>query len=150
VCSTIDGAVNKLCPLIDGTVNMTARYPSIFARLVANSTTVAGQADTGCWKWTGNKHPRGYGRLAVRRPGRPKPIKLLAHRVMEQQLRINAAQFAADDAMPGLLLAPTVPAVELDADDETLDHLCYCTGCINPDHWEPVSRAENTRRRWAA
>lgn len=27
-----------------------------------------------------------------------------------------------------------------------LDHLCLNTRCVNPDHLEPVTRAENTRR----
>jgi hypothetical protein len=30
-----------------------------------------------------------------------------------------------------------------------LDHLCGKTLCVNPDHLEPVSRAENMRRRYA-
>lgn len=32
----------------------------------------------------------------------------------------------------------------------TLDHLCANPACVNPDHLEPVSRAENTRRQWDA
>jgi hypothetical protein len=27
-----------------------------------------------------------------------------------------------------------------------LDHLCRNTGCVNPDHLEPVTHAENMRR----
>jgi hypothetical protein len=30
-----------------------------------------------------------------------------------------------------------------------LDHLCRVTRCVNPDHLEPVTRAENIRRRYA-
>ena len=30
-----------------------------------------------------------------------------------------------------------------------LDHLCLNTLCVNPDHLEPVTRAENMRRRMA-
>lgn len=31
----------------------------------------------------------------------------------------------------------------------TLDHLCRVKACVNPDHLEPVTRAENVRRsRW--
>ena len=31
----------------------------------------------------------------------------------------------------------------------TIDHLCRNTWCCNPDHMEPVTRAENTRRAHA-
>lgn len=30
-----------------------------------------------------------------------------------------------------------------------LDHLCRATLCVNPDHLEPVTAAENQRRRYA-
>lgn len=30
-----------------------------------------------------------------------------------------------------------------------LDHLCYNKRCVNPDHLEPVTHAENIRRAWA-
>lgn len=32
----------------------------------------------------------------------------------------------------------------------TIDHLCRNTGCVNPAHLEPVTFAENQRRRYAA
>ena len=31
-----------------------------------------------------------------------------------------------------------------------LDHLCRVRSCVNPDHLEPVTQAENNRRAWAA
>lgn len=31
-------------------------------------------------------------------------------------------------------------------DGLTLDHLCRNKGCVNPDHLEPVTSSENTRR----
>jgi hypothetical protein len=42
------------------------------------------------------------------------------------------------------LLVGTIP------EGLTLDHLCFVPCCCNPDHLEPVTRAENTRRQMAA
>jgi hypothetical protein len=36
------------------------------------------------------------------------------------------------------------------ADDLTVDHLCRMRTCVNPNHLELVTRAENTRREMAA
>lgn len=123
------------------------RYPTLYARLVAHVAVPEDQNESGCWQWQAHVDRYGYGRLNVYRDG--KATKMHAHRVMEQELRTRAAQHAADDAMPGLLLAPTVPAVKLHADRETLDHACYCSCCTNPDHWEAVTRTENTVRQRA-
>ncbi|MCZ2847420.1 HNH endonuclease [Modestobacter sp. VKM Ac-2978] len=32
--------------------------------------------------------------------------------------------------------------------DLVVDHRCCCTWCQNPDHLEPITRAENNRRRY--
>lgn len=76
------------------------------------------QAETGCWLWNGAKNNyKGYGRIAAN--GR----RYLAHRYGFQLFR-------------GCL-----------SDDESLDHLCRNTRCVNPAHMEPVSVSENARRR---
>ncbi len=71
---------------------------------------------TGCWTWTAVKDRRGYG--------------LVYH--SEQRRRAFAHRYVYE------LLAGD-PGPEL-------DHLCKNTGCVNPDHLEPVTHAENVRR----
>lgn len=80
-----------------------------------------------CWVWT-SQLDDGYARFKLR--GRP----TYAHRY-------------AFERKHGIDLN-----VEF-GDDTTVDHLCDRTRrCVNPDHLEPVSRAENARRanerRW--
>lgn len=71
---------------------------------------------TGCWVWQRQKTASGYGRAVAPRGSR------LAHRVMWERHR------------------GPVPA------GLTLDHLCRNTLCVNPDHLEPVTNAENIHR----
>jgi hypothetical protein len=121
------------------------RYANLFSRLVANSSKPDDQNEDGCWQWSGMVDKDGYGRLSMRIKGKPHPTGMRAHRVMEQTLRDNTAQFAADDAVPGLFLAPKIASVPMCPDEETLDHLCWCTGCTNPDHWVVATRAANAK-----
>lgn len=75
----------------------------------------------GCWLFTGALNHGGYGIIQLGRGiGTDR-----AHRVV----------YAA-------LVAP-IPA------GMTLDHLCAHTACVNPDHLEIVTRAENAQRQWA-
>lgn len=77
---------------------------------------VAKDPATGCWNWTAYIDAGGYGRSNM--PGLPE----LAHR---------ASYEAFVGPIPNGL---------------TLDHLCQNTRCVNPDHLEPVTNAENVRR----
>lgn len=72
--------------------------------------------DSGCWEWSGYKNKNGYGATVL------KGKKLLAHRVSYTYLR--------GPIPTGLVL----------------DHLCRNHACVNPDHLEPVTHAENMRR----
>lgn len=76
-------------------------------------------AETGCWDWTGYKTDKGYGRVMLKRLH---PKRLAAHRVSYELWRGK------------------IP------DGLHIDHLCRNPSCINPDHLEPVTQAENTRR----
>jgi hypothetical protein len=72
--------------------------------------------DTPCWIWQRSLNDRGYGYL--RHQGQCR----LAHRVYWTEAN-----------------GPVPPGMQL-------DHLCRKPACVNPDHLQPVSNAENTRR----
>lgn len=78
-----------------------------------------------CWIFIGCITQKGYGKMAFRIAGRL--VSRLAHRV-------------AYEAFKEVKLQP----------DETIDHLCRVPHCINPEHMDVVSSAENTRRARAA
>lgn len=116
------------------------RYESLFARLVAN--TAEPESSTGCWEWTGEVSKL-YGKLSIRIDG--KHTKCWAHREMEHVLR-GANEFDLDDDPLGPIFAVDRPRL---TEDETIDHLCGNTRCVNPDHWtEPISRSLNSKLRW--
>jgi hypothetical protein len=101
------------------------KYSSMFERLVANSIPPPeGQNEGGCWLWTGKRCRRGeYGHLNIRVNGRVKTVK--AHRVMYEITNDCTLR-----------------------EDETVEHQCEFTLCINPDHFFPetLTHAENSRR----
>jgi hypothetical protein len=70
----------------------------------------------GCWFYTGQISYKGYGVFSVRSVKRP------AHVVMYE-----------------LLVGPVPAGLQV-------DHLCFVRHCVNPDHLEPVTAAENMRR----
>jgi hypothetical protein len=69
-----------------------------------------------CWEWTAATFTNGYGQFQMN--GSPK----LAHRVAYE-----------------LLVGPIPEGL-------TLDHLCRVKHCVNPDHLDPVTQAENNAR----
>lgn len=79
------------------------------------------EQDTGhatpCWIWQRAKMNKGYGWMHVK--GR----NVLAHRHYYERHRAHIPE--------GL----------------ELDHLCRVPACVRPDHLEPVTHAENMRRR---
>ena len=74
------------------------------------------EPDGGCWLWDAFCNPQGYGRFGV--AGRTE----MAHRVSYE-----------------FLVGPIPEGLDL-------DHLCRVRNCVNPDHLEPVTHAENILR----
>lgn len=72
-----------------------------------------------CWLWTAADDGKGYGKFRTGATGS----------------RIVGAHRFAYEASVGPIPEGLV-----------LDHLCLNTRCVNPDHLEPVTAAENTRR----
>lgn len=75
-----------------------------------------------CWLWTGAKTQLGYGTIWI---GGGSAGKGMAHRISWE-----------------LVKGPIPRGMHI-------DHLCRNTSCVNPDHLEPVTVAENTRRGYA-
>lgn len=94
-------------------------YANLEQRLIAGSAL---DPDTGCWQWLRALSKNGYGRINTRAGGLH--ISHWAHRLAFEIMR--------DETIP--------PRMEL-------DHKCRNRGCINPDHMEVVTKAENLKRR---
>lgn len=74
-----------------------------------------------CWEWTGAQNSRGYGSMTAGVKGKT----ALAHR------------------RAYIELVGEIP------DGLTIDHLCFNKLCVNVDHMEVVTIAENNRRKSA-
>lgn len=74
------------------------------------------EPNTGCWLWHGARQTAGYGRFVIKYVGH------MAHRVSYE-----------------LYKGPIPEGLHL-------DHLCRVPECVNPEHLEPVTQAENNRR----
>lgn len=79
--------------------------------------------ESGCWIWLGALTKWGYGNFTYIKNGKRSWIG--AHRFSYLHFK-------------GLIPPHT-----------ELDHLCRVTCCVNPDHLEPVSHRENTRRGYS-
>jgi hypothetical protein len=73
-------------------------------------------AETGCWLWQASLTNNGYGRV-----------------------RVDKCEWKAHRYSFAVHRGPIPEGLDL-------DHLCRVRNCVNPDHLEPVTRAENLRR----
>jgi len=78
----------------------------------------AAEPNSGCWLWTRSLNNMGYGKFCGVLTGK----WMLAHRFSYELHR------------------GPIPA------GKVLDHKCRTPSCVNPDHLEPVTFAENVRR----
>ncbi len=78
------------------------------------------EPNSGCWLWFGNVNQKGYG-MVSRQPGGIRFTRM-AHRFVYELVKGNIPV--------GL----------------QLDHLCRMPCCVNPEHLEPVTSGENSRR----
>lgn len=69
-----------------------------------------------CWEWTGAKDQNGYGNVS--RGGRTVKAHRYAYRILVGNI----------------------------AEGMELDHRCFNTSCVNPDHLDMVDHATNSRR----
>jgi HNH endonuclease len=102
----------------------TGRYRSVVEEAERFWSKVDRTAPGGCWLWLGQLNQWGYGHFRrTLAPGQHRTVK--AHRLAYT-----------------LLVGPIPTGL-------TLDHLCGRRSCVRPDHLEPVTNAENLRRRHA-
>lgn len=99
-----------------GEAAIPCRVPVVLLPEIAKLLARRSITDAGCWQWTGGTNGVGYGVVTVRYR------RYYVHRL--------SYQLAAGFVPTGLVI----------------DHLCRNTSCLNPEHLEPVTHAQNVRR----
>lgn len=103
-------------------------FSTLYERVMSKVEVPADQNENGCWIFTGNKCPAGYGSVTVWNPVRKTPTRKRTHIIVWE---------AFYGSLPKGM---------------TVDHKEYCDrACCNIDHLdpEPVPRGENAARATA-
>lgn len=101
-----------------------------FAKPRQQLATKVQKLDNGCWQWVGRLDSKGYGALSWM--GRGDKAHRVAYRLLVGEI---------PDGM-------TIDHLCHNADNSCLrDLACLHRRCVNPEHLEPVSLAENIKRR---
>jgi len=112
-----------------------ARYPNLYARLLASTEEPAHEG--GCWPWTGKRDRGHYPRVNLWVPGLQRRVTLQAHIAL--WVWMHAEPSGIDEFY---LQYRTVVDSGLQ-----LDHLCVTATCVCPDHLDLCTPEENIRRR---
>lgn len=99
-------------------------YPHMKEKMLAQMLRGFTAIPNGCWQWHASFNDAGYGKIQVWDNGKNRVFR--AHRVAYEHFK---------GAIP---------------DGLCLDHLCHNRGCVNPEHLEPVTSSENTKRAMRA
>lgn len=110
-------------------------YVNLWDRLMSNSACPESAQD--CWRWTARLDREGYGLIDIHVPGLGRNATLKAHIVAAVWLEVRPA--SADEVF--------LAYKEHSASGLEWDHLCGEQWCINPDHLDLVTGAENCKRR---
>lgn len=86
--------------------------------------------ESGCWLWQGRIDKYGYARIGDGHIGHRYAYKAFVGPIPEGLDVDHVCHMAASACAPGAS--------------------CPHRRCVNPQHLEPVTRAENNRRRWVA
>lgn len=111
-------------------------YLSVWDRLV--KTVHEPENEQGCWIGRETKTCKyGYKRINLYVPGLQDRVAVTSHVLL--WVCLESGVFSADD----LYLA----YLEFRESGLTIDHLCYNTGCRNPDHLEAKTFIDNIRNQ---
>lgn len=109
----------------------------LWARMMRK--TVEPEASYGCWLWCCGKDRWEYGRLSVWVRGWSRKFEPKTH--VLSYLLLHASEFIDDaDDLYHAYKNITLSGMQL-------DHLCVNASCINPDHLQLVTIAENMSAR---